>query len=82
MQVTGDILRLHTRLGGRVLPGFGPSSHAEAVNPAAAPLINPGVVEWLMPPQMKHPDILAQVRERGEAGAQLQGAAVSRQHQP
>jgi hypothetical protein len=63
-QVTGDILRVTTAIGGPVLPGFGPSAYAEAALPAAQRVsfvINQQVVEYLMPPQLPNPDIISQV---------------------
>ncbi|KIZ03210.1 tRNA-dihydrouridine synthase A [Monoraphidium neglectum] len=70
-QVTGDVLRVTTRIGAPVLPGFGPSPAAQ--NAAASEAARRGggaaarrrqlsqaAVDYLMPAQAPNPDIASQ----------------------
>jgi hypothetical protein len=76
LKVTGDVLRVTTRIGAPVLPGFGPSPAAQ--NAAASEAARRGggaaarrrqlsqaAVDYLMPAQAPNPDIASQVGPGG-----------------
>lgn len=78
LQVTGDVLRISTRIGGPVLPGFGPSIHAyRAAAPADAQAqrrrqLPQAAMDYLMPPEKKNTELASQV-----GGFEVLGGAES-----
>ncbi|KAI8464836.1 MAG: hypothetical protein J3K34DRAFT_525879 [Monoraphidium minutum] len=71
-RVTGDVLRVTTRIGAPVLPGFGPSPAAQAAAAAEAARRGDGAaaraqwqlpqaaVDFLMPPLAPNPELVSQ----------------------
>lgn len=72
MQVTGDVLRVTTRIGAPTLPGFGPSAAAQAAavaetarrggaQAAQRRRLPQAAVEYLMPPHAPSAELASQV---------------------